>query len=595
MRLTHRLCHAAIALLPLVSFDASAIQTTLDLFPSSYEEYDDLILDPEHGFGSPFGGFGRATRSRLAALPLFLPDTDAQEPHDEPFHTQVRDAQGRLFVCRVYHEEELEPSSLTEGMFQPPRARKIAGTTPDLSNADAQRSQEEKNEADKNAAGVAGRLSDSHSEVLDDLVPEKKSKEEWVKEMDKLLKPLEGLCGQVHKGWWSYEWCYKESITQFHVEISKMTSTVQVQDITSLGDFDSRTVVDLEHPDEDDEVTDNFLAQNRPELARVNDKYLHGTICPGTKKERESAVRLVCCSKATVQRRKGLVHRDNVHVQTDIMSIYEVEESKNAICSYNITVCTPLLCKDNDPPPDQWNDFGPGVSSANGGRLKGPRDKPAAPPKDNESIMEILERTLNGFCLQTSTGGWWTYEICHKNNIRQYHEVLGSRKNKNGAIYTSRSIEADHNLGNYQSKFAAIVPEDEHKFVVNATDKKGGAPKPYFELEYVGGDICDHSDVTESAIVAGSTESTQKGIFRASSVRYQCGEIYEISVSEDSTCHYIVWVELPDLCQHPLFKVPTAKKQVFKCLHVPEDDMEQVDDTEESAPTAADQLEGGQS
>ena len=568
---------------------AWAIQTTLDLFPSSYEEYDDLILDPEHGFGSPFGGFSRATRSRLASLPLILPETDSETTPLEAFHTQVRDAQGRLFVCRVYHEDELEAGSVLEGMFEMPRLQKLSPSLKEeaAGGADAKESAKASSILDRKTKEAVSSAqpsqsadtdagSDSIEEGVIDETYSPGSETEQALDIKKILDPLNGLCAQTHKGWWSYEWCYMDGITQFHVEINKMTSAVQVQDITSLGDFDSRRVIlpqQQSSKGENTYVDPNFLAQGRVEVARVQDTYLHGSLCPETSKERESVVNLMCCSKTTLQRKKGLVHRENIHVNTDLMAIYDVEESKTSLCSYNVTVCTPLLCEDHH----KENSAEKGNSikeSATGEKLKDPKSKPGAPPRENESVMEILLRTLDGFCLQTSTGGWWTYEICHKKSIRQYHEVVGSRKNKNGAIYTSREIEADHNLGNYRANvFNAIVPEDEWKFVVNATDKKGGAKKPYFELEYIGGDKCDHSDVTDAAIVAGGGSGSE-GIFRASSVRYQCGDTYEVSVSEDTTCHYIVWVDLPDLCYHPFFKMPVSKKQVFKCLHVPED-MEQ--------------------
>ena len=88
----------------------------------------------------------------------------------------------------------------------------------------------------------------------------------------------------------------------------------------------------------------------------------------------------------------------------------------------------------------------------------------------------------------------------------------------------------------------------------------------YYEIEYTGGDVCDHTDVTDSAIVAGSAIGTSGGVERSSSVRFYCGEMYDVAVHEDSTCHYIVQVKVPALCQHRLFRAPSAKKQVIKCL-----------------------------
>jgi hypothetical protein len=73
--------------------------------------------------------------------------------------------------------------------------------------------------------------------------------------------------------------------------------------------------------------------------------------------------------------------------------------------------------------------------------------------------------------------------------------------------------------------------------------------------------------VTDAAIIAGSAGAG--GIItRASSVRYYCGNSHSITVNEDSTCHYLVHVTVPELCKHPLFMAPLAKKQVVKCLPV---------------------------
>lgn len=86
----------------------------------------------------------------------------------------------------------------------------------------------------------------------------------------------------------------------------------------------------------------------------------------------------------------------------------------------------------------------------------------------------------------------------------------------------------------------------------------------YFVQEYTGGDLCDHSDVTDSAGFEG-------GIERATTLRYFCGEKLEVlRVNEDSTCHYMIDIRLPNLCEHKLFKAPVAKKQVIKCLPVDE-------------------------
>jgi hypothetical protein len=120
--------------------------------------------------------------------------------------------------------------------------------------------------------------------------------------------------------------------------------------------------------------------------------------------------------------------------------------------------------------------------------------------------------------------------------------------------------------------------------VVNATEigtgstsgvKKGrqkqlptklGGNGAYFFEEYTKGDVCDHEDVTDSAVKAGSFG--EGGIERATTVCYSCGTSLDMAVKEDSTCHYIVDISVPTLCDHPLFKAPISKRQVVKCLPV---------------------------
>ena len=36
--------------------------------------------------------------------------------------------------------------------------------------------------------------------------------------LDSILKRLRGLCQAVSRGYWTYEWCFKKSIRQFHLE-----------------------------------------------------------------------------------------------------------------------------------------------------------------------------------------------------------------------------------------------------------------------------------------------------------------------------------------------------------------------------------------
>lgn len=147
----------------------------------------------------------------------------------------------------------------------------------------------------------------------------------------------------------------------------------------------------------------------------------------------------------------------------------------------------------------------------------------------------------------------------------------------------------------------SLYPDsDEHLHVVNATDPeselagmgaskkpktisrksvagkdkgKGGGSQPggngaVYVQEYLHGDVCDHEDVSESVIRRGG-DITDGIVERSSTVRFLCGSKLEIvNVQEDETCHYILDVSVPGLCEHELFRPTMTKTQVVKCLPV---------------------------
>lgn len=170
----------------------------------------------------------------------------------------------------------------------------------------------------------------------------------------------------------------------------------------------------------------------------------------------------------------------------------------------------------------------------------------------------------------------WVYEFCHGRHIRQFHEstVMDSVTG-----LSSKMADTQYVLGLYSASDLEAYPnEEEADHVVNGTDGMGGNPAmenhgssstsgAYFVQEYKSGDVCDHSDVTDAAIKAGHIGTG--GIERSTTVRFSCGPALDFSqINEDSTCHYVIDVVIPDLCHHPLFKVPEPKTQVVKCLPV---------------------------
>eukprot|EP00980_Cylindrotheca_fusiformis_P014951 scaffold4095_cov117-Cylindrotheca_fusiformis.AAC.8 len=512
-----------------------------------------LKVDPNSAYGSPYGGFSRATASRLASIPLTLPSIDQELVDYEPIYMTTRDAAGKQYACRVYHEDEVEPETLDDSLFEPVVLKQHDTKPP------AQTTESKVPEAAK-AGGLSG---------TDDRI-------DTAKKLRDRVRKLSFMCAQMHKGWWSYEWCYQDIVRQFHIHIDNdadFVSNIQIQDVTSLGSYFERRV-EVFHAD-DEESRDGEKKVPRPPgnpnaLGEITDIHHQGGWCPETGKPRMTEVVLRCCSKDAVSRNKGMAMYKGKPLETNLLSMQGIVEE--SVCVYNVTICTPLLCSDyvEDPPPQKTPLENLKPSTVVDTRSS-EKSLDASDVKDM-AVVEILN-TLFGRnkCMQSATGGWWMFELCPGRHVRQFHEVTLLDR-ITGVPRTE--IESEHLLGIYNDEDDLVTKEDEWKHVVNQT-KTGSSAKTgksrlgngaYYAQEYIFGDVCDHEDVTDSAIKAG--EFGEGGIERATTVKYACGKQLEMNVKEDSTCHYIVDVTIPALCGHPFFKAPVSKRQVVKCLPV---------------------------
>ena len=158
--------------------------------------------------------------------------------------------------------------------------------------------------------------------------------------------------------------------------------------------------------------------------------------------------------------------------------------------------------------------------------------------------------------------------------MREFHaNTVVNMRTKKSHI----EIEAEHSLGKYDAGIDDYDNEEEVHHMSNsptsiyvADDEANWKNGPMFIQEYKNGDVCDHDDVTDSAIKGGSVGNG--GIERSTLIRYSCGKWYDlVQVNEDSSCHYIIDVTVPELCEHPFFKIELASSKVVKCLPVDND------------------------
>lgn len=482
----------------------SAGHVYTDSFPTN-DEYDFMILDADSVYGSPYGGFSRSVSSRLAKLPLKLPHADVNSDDYQPDYTTIRDNQGRPFACRVYHEDEIDPESFNDSMFNAPILMKSKKDDDGRKYGEEQQEEqgqqkeeeekptysetmgtaEQDNEASRvkthggegelglhraesvvevsaaaggstGAEGTTGgsdnvRRSTSNDgqqdgqdvTVAEDTPgpPRRRDPHVIAQELSSRLQALVGMCAQIHMGWWSYSWCHQTDIKQFHVVISKVNGQIQnleIEDITVLGKFNDRRVKLPERDNLDLKAVETFgkpkyFGDKKP-VGAIVETFVGGDVCPETYDPRQTRVTIQCCSEKVIARSKGGVLRDGVPIETDIVSLVEITESKDPPCNYQMTVCTPLLCAQ-----DEDNDEIKGVTKeeANAGddssskissssplaakdspRKKIPDGRMDPSVVEEMSVVEVLNAMFGAsgkVCILYGTGSWWVYEFWYVN------------------------------------------------------------------------------------------------------------------------------------------------------------------------------------
>ena len=295
-------------------------------------------------FGAPLGGYARSSRSRIAALPLRLvgggafdlPEVGAgvaagggdgevggggdgrgkasggaseggrSSAAKRVPHFQISDDGGRRFVCRPYHEDELEPTSVLGSAFDAPVLR---AAPLNLSDDDGEEEDDDYDTYDHGVqadgigqmpmdaiqvalnAAAAGDFSDGNWMEADGgdgvrvfikvdanaagaggggdgnssgggggsgggaagpsskIVKKKKKPKPLVvvkpKDITRQLDKLDGLCLRIHQGWWSYEWCHGVTVTQFHVKVEEEEEEKASESAVSRAKVDIESITSL--------------------------------------------------------------------------------------------------------------------------------------------------------------------------------------------------------------------------------------------------------------------------------------------------------------------------------------------------------------
>eukprot|EP01043_Picozoa_sp_COSAG02_P079428 COSAG02_NODE_18371_length_943_cov_0.947867_1_plen_288_part_01 len=115
----------------------------------------------------------------------------------------------------------------------------------------------------------------------------------------------------------------------------------------------------------------------------------------------------------------------------------------------------------------------PGGTASNRGQALDSQAAPASPPAAASTVDSIMALLSSG-CIKKNTG-WWTYEVCHGDEVRQYHP----EQNK---VDSSQSWS----LGRIDVATRPLVVHNEPKASTPAT---GGSS--HVAVEFAGGQFCD--------------------------------------------------------------------------------------------------------
>lgn len=190
-----------------------------------------------------------------------------------------------------------------------------------------------------------------------------------------------------------------------------------------------------------------------------------------------------------------------------------------------------------------------GSSSASAADESSKSSKPAArafaatktAERDGKVISELLE-PLTSACFYRIEG-WWTYEFCHKNKVRQYHQE-------------GQAITSEYSLGEYDARATATLHDTQGHFP-EAPGSTGSNERFHAHI-FSGGTPCDLTDLE-----------------RQTEVRFVCaptGGINAITaIKEPATCKYTFTFATPLLCHHRSFKVQEKPVSHIKCKAFSED------------------------
>ena len=519
-------------------------------------------------------------RSSAAASPP--PTTDsATTSSTEPTIVYMTAATGKRFRCSIPHPSA--PSTLAEPHPTSTTANRDADT--DVTTAaDAP--------TDYHTASVTPSFSSSSSSSIHPFMS-------LGKLSGRLRKRFRTGCFTLSAGWWMYELCPFIAVRQFHTDGTPPAGpdgsrylSYQISSTFSLGNYDE---------DGDEWLWQSYSGKSLgPGVGEG--EWIYVQYYRGGNEGRASTVRYLCntsplipkLNQQQLQQQQGKPLADH--------RLVSVREDDTYVYSFDVS--TPLVCptaSDKLPhsiKPHSSSSVSTSSTTTQPSSTPPPPDYPNAGPELNRAL-QALYGLLWEECL-TFFAGWWTYKFCYLDALNQFHrearqQVAGQTAALHGQQAADIVTTAEYELGHFArssgqsaaSSHAKGVPAQTASTVspteiVMRTSIVRGATweETYVRQLYSDGTACDvkpgSTRQTEVRFVCDSNGPQQQQQQQSNAqqqqqqqqARAQPQKAALVSVSEDSTCHYVAVVTVPALCSHPLFSPELPTVHEIECTEV---------------------------
>ncbi|OAY62638.1 protein OS-9 homolog isoform X2 [Ananas comosus] len=146
--------------------------------------------------------------------------------------------------------------------------------------------------------------------------------------------------------------------------------------------------------------------------------------------------------------------------------------------------------------------------------------------------------------------GWWSYEFCYHRKIRQIH-------------LEDNEVVQEFVLGEFDPDGTAAHNQKDSDAFMLKDPRSRDASQRYHAHQYTNGTTCDLTDQP-----------------RETEVRFVCAESPVIisSIKEISSCKYVVTVQSPMLCKHPMYQQERPTRLIH-CNQLPADAKDSVENS----------------